>query len=59
MTSVIKCVFLLVLAAVTVVTVNHTMELEGIPEVGNVTKITSATDRLMAPYNLVSVWNNL
>jgi len=62
MMLVIKWVFILVLAAVTAVTIitvmiNQTMETERMPEDEKLTEITPA-GRLMAPYNPVSVWNN-
>jgi glutamyl aminopeptidase len=63
MIPVIKWMFLLVLAAVPIVTIvtimiNQTMELERIPEDEKLTDITSA-GYLMAHYNSVSVWNSI
>jgi len=63
MIPVMKWMFLLVLAAVPIVTIvtimiNQTMELERIPEDEKLTDITSA-GYLMTHYNSVSVWNNI
>jgi len=59
MMPVIKWLFILVLAAVTAVTIitimiNQTIETERMPEDEKLTEITS-TGHLVAPYNLVSI----